>query len=98
MDRTRTFVMTRERTWVMTALSVMVFVLLCWVFADGLLGPSLWNTEDWTASPLITYLMILAIVLAGWYQARSLPEGGLPLRLEGIPQTPGQVNDPAGWR
>jgi thiosulfate dehydrogenase [quinone] large subunit len=90
--------MTRQRTWVLTAISVILFVLLCWIFADGLLGPSLWNAEDWTASPLITYLMILAIVAAGWYQARGLPAEGVPLRLEHAPQTPGQVDDPVGWR
>src|SRR5262249_47861023 len=49
------------------------------------------------ASPLITYLIILAIILAGWYQARSLPAAGIPLQVERS-LTPGQVNDPAGWR
>ena len=29
MDRTTTSMMTRERTWVLTAISVLLFVLLC---------------------------------------------------------------------
>jgi thiosulfate dehydrogenase (quinone) large subunit len=98
MNRTATFVMTRERTWVLTAVSVLLFILLCGIFADGLFAPPLWNGEAWIASPLITYLLILAIVLAGWSQARSIPTTGIALRLERDPAALGQVNDPVGWR
>ena len=97
MDRQATFVMTRERTWVLTAVSVALFILLCWVFEDDLFAPPLWNGENWIASPLITYLLILAIVLAGWVQARSIPTAGIRLRLTPDP-APGQIDDPAGWR
>jgi hypothetical protein len=68
MDRQATFVMTRERTWGLTAISVALFIVLCWVFADDLFAPPLWNGEEWIASPLITYLLVLLIVLAGWSQ------------------------------
>jgi thiosulfate dehydrogenase (quinone) large subunit len=98
MSRTATFVMTRERTWVLTAVSVLLFILLCGIFADGLFAPPLWNGEDWISSPLLTYLLILAIVLAGWSQARSIPTTGIALRLERDPAALGQVNDPVGWR
>jgi thiosulfate dehydrogenase [quinone] large subunit len=98
MDRMKTVVMTRERTWALTAIGVALFILLCWIFEDGLLAPPLWNAEEWIASPLITYLLILAIILAGWYQARGIPEGGVPLRVETTPLTAGQVNDPVEWR
>jgi len=97
MDRQATFVMTRERTWVLTVVSVILFVLLCWIFEDGLLAPPLWNGEAWIASPLITYLLILAIVLAGWFQVRSIPTAGIALRLTPDP-APGQIDDPPGWR
>ena len=97
MNRHATFLMTRERTWVLTILSVVLFVLLCWVFEDGLFAPPLWNGEEWIASPLITYLLILAIVLAGWSQARSIPTAGVALRLTPDP-APGQIDDPRGWR
>src|SRR5215208_6092360 len=98
MNRTATFVMTRERTWVLTAVSVLLFILLCGIFADGLLTPPLWKGDSWIASPLITYLLILAIVLAGWSQARSIPERGIALQLESTPMTPRKINDPVGWR
>ena len=97
MDRHATFRMTRERTWVLTAVSVILFILLCAIFADDLFAPPLWNGEDWISSPLITYLLILAIVLAGWSQARSIPTGGVALRLTPDP-APGQIDDPPGWR
>ena len=64
MNGKRAFVMTRQRTWMLTAISVALFVLLSWIFADGLFSAPLWNGEDWVSSPLITYLLIGVIVLA----------------------------------
>ena len=97
MNRTATSTMTRERTWELTAISVALFILLCWIFADGLLAPPLWNGEDWIASPLLTYLLIVIIILCGWAQARSIPTAGIELGLTSDP-APGQIDDPAGWR
>ena len=98
MNGKRAFVMTRQRTWILTAISVAVFVLLSWIFADGLFRGSLWNGEDWVSSPLITYLLIGVIVLVGWYQASRLPAAGVPLQGETDTMTTGQVADPVGWR
>jgi thiosulfate dehydrogenase [quinone] large subunit len=98
MNRDSTFVMTRSKTWTLTAIAVALFVLLNWLFADGLLGPPLWNAEDWTASPLLTYALILLIIGAGWFQAQRLPAEGVPLRGASDVATPGRVNDPAGWQ
>src|SRR5215210_138176 len=98
MSGKRAFVMTRQRTWILTAISVAVFVLLSWIFADGLFRGPLWNAEDWVSSPLITYLLIGVIVLAGWYQASRLPAGGVPLQGETGAMPAGQVADPVGWR
>ena len=91
-------VMTRQRTWILTAISVALFVLLSGIFADGLFRGPLWNTEDWVSSPLITYLLIGVIVLVGWYQAPRLPAAGIPLQAESEAMTAGQVADPVGWR
>jgi len=98
MNGKRAFVMTRQRTWLLTAISVAVFVLLSWIFADGLFRGPLWNAEDWVSSPLITYLLIGVIVLVGWYQASRLPATGIPLQPETDAMTSGQVADPVGWR
>ena len=99
MNRQTSFVMTQGKTWALTVISVALFVLLCWLFGDGLLGPPLWNAEEWTASPLITYVLILLIIGAGWFQAQRIPAEGIPLRAASYSvATPGQVDDPAGWR
>jgi thiosulfate dehydrogenase (quinone) large subunit len=98
MNGKRAFVMTRQRTWILTAISVAVFVLLSWIFADGLFRGPLWNAEDWVSSPLITYLLIGVIVVVGWYQASRLPAAGIPLQAETLATTSGQVADPVGWR
>src|SRR5215210_2215347 len=98
MNRTAMSTMTRERTWALTAISVILFVLLSWIFDDGLLAPPLWHGENWISSPLLTYLLIAVIILCGWSQARGIPERGLEFRLERTPTTIGLINDPAGWR
>jgi thiosulfate dehydrogenase [quinone] large subunit len=98
MNRKRAFVMTRQRTWMLTAISVALFVLLSWIFADGLFSAPLWNSEDWISSPLITYLLIAVIVLAGWYQASRLPEEGVSLSQPDATLSRGQIEDPVGWR
>lgn len=98
MDRSHTFLMTRERTYILTAVSLVVFVLLSWIFADGLFSLPLWNGEDWVSSPLITYLMIALIAIAGWQQAQRMPAEGIPLRFGAAAMTPGQVDDPIRWQ
>ena len=98
MNGKRGFVMTRQRTWMLTAISVALFVLLSWIFADGLFTAPLWNSEDWVSSPLITYLLVGVIVLAGGYQASRLPEEGVSLSQPGASLARGQVEDPISWR
>ena len=74
MHCTSIVTMTRERTWALTAIAVALFVLLSAIFGESLFTAPLWRSDDWIASPLITYtLLILAIILAGWYQARGFP-------------------------
>jgi thiosulfate dehydrogenase [quinone] large subunit len=92
------FLMTRQRTWTLTAVSVALFILLSGVFADGLIRAPLWNSEDWISSPLITYALIAVILLAGWYQALQLPATGVLLRVGTTSETPGQVQDPLRWQ
>ncbi len=98
MERSRTLLMTRERTYVLTAIAVVLFLLLSWIFADGLFTPPIWNGEDWVSSPLISYVLIVLIVAAGWYQAQQLPAEGIALRFGAASMTPGQVDDPIRWQ
>lgn len=92
MSRRTSFVITREQTWAITAASIVLFIVLNWLFADGLFSMPLWNAEDWASSSLLTYIMIAVIIAAGWYQAKSLPADGITMRLGG-----GEVT-PARWK
>jgi len=98
MNASTGFLMTRQRTWTLTAASVALFIVLSGVFADGLFRAPLWNGEDWISSPLITYALIAVILLAGWYQAQQLPAAGVRLRVDTSSETPGQVQDPLRWQ
>ena len=98
MGRRTSFVITREQTWAITAASVVLFIILNWLFADGMFSLPLWNAEEWVSSSLLTYVMIALIILAGWRQATTLPAQGITMRLGGGEVTPGQVEDPLIWR
>jgi len=98
MNASTGFLMTRQRTWTLTAVSVALFILLSGVFADALFRAPLWNSEDWISSPLITYVLIAVILLAGWYQTQQLPAAGVRLRVDTTSETPGQVQDPLRWQ
>jgi thiosulfate dehydrogenase [quinone] large subunit len=89
-----TATVTRSATYRLTALAAVLFLLLCWLFGDGLLSGALWNAERWIDSPLITYLLLALIVLAGVLQANRLPPGGLTLRFSRDEATPGQTAEP----
>lgn len=95
--------MTRQKTYILTAMSAGLFVLLCWAFADGLFkvdGDSLWNSEVISESTIWTYVLLALIVVAGVYQARKLPESGIDITpsSEATLATPGQVDDPIWWK
>ena len=89
--------MTRQRTYALTAAAAGLYAFLCWVFADGLFTGTLWNADAVAESVIWTYAMLAAIVAAGLYQARSLPEEGV--EMAHVPgETSGQIDDPIGWR
>jgi thiosulfate dehydrogenase [quinone] large subunit len=92
--------MTRTKTYVLTAASAVVYVLLCWIFADGLfdLRNHAWESEAIFTSAIWTYVYLALIVLAGVYQARQLPEKGIEIKTGVAEDTPGQVHDPTIWR
>jgi thiosulfate dehydrogenase [quinone] large subunit len=91
--------MTRNRAYALTAGSAVLYFLLCWIFADGLFTNTFINTDALAESSALTYLLLGAIVVAGLYQARRLPEAGVDLTPAPTPvSTPGQVDDPVLWK
>jgi thiosulfate dehydrogenase [quinone] large subunit len=93
--------MTRQRTYILTAISVGIYLLLCWAFADGLYSlDHLWNSDVYSESTIWTYVLLALIVVAGMYQARKLPESGIAINptSDAALATPGQVDDPIWWK
>jgi thiosulfate dehydrogenase (quinone) large subunit len=90
--------LTRTGTWVLTAVAAALYLVFNWLFADGLLTGAGAEEVAWYSSPVITWVLFLAIIAAGAYQASRLPESGLPLALPHDHVTPGQTDDPRWWR
>ncbi|MCC6793136.1 MAG: hypothetical protein IT336_15720, partial [Thermomicrobiales bacterium] len=59
--------MTRSRMYVLTAASALLYVLLCWIFADGLFTATFIDTHAWSSSSALTWLLLAAIIGAGLY-------------------------------
>ncbi|HEY7031532.1 MAG TPA: hypothetical protein VH482_09410 [Thermomicrobiales bacterium] len=90
--------MTRNRTYLLTAASAGLYALLCWVFADGLFTGKFWNSDAIATSSVWTYVMLAAIIAAGYYQAQRLPADGIVTKPQIDTTTPGQVDDPVAWK
>jgi thiosulfate dehydrogenase (quinone) large subunit len=90
--------MTKQTTYVLTAVSVVLYLLLSWIFGDRALLTSFWNSDEWHSSALITYVLAALIVVAGVLQAQRLGDRGVNMdRPATSPQTVGQVRDPRIW-
>jgi hypothetical protein len=90
--------MTQRGTYILTAVAAGLYLFLSWAFADGLFSFSnFWNSDEVSSSSLFTYLMVIAIVLAGYQIARNIPaeEAQQDVRRD---VDPGQIPDPALWR
>lgn len=89
--------MTRNRTYLLTAVSAGLFALLCWIFADGMFTNSFWNSEAIAGSTLWTYVLLVAIVAAGIYQAQQIPAEGVVTQPT-TDKSAGQTDDPVTWK
>jgi thiosulfate dehydrogenase [quinone] large subunit len=92
--------MTRQRTYILTAISAVLYVALCWIFADGLFKAPFWNSDAIAESPIWTYVLLGLIIGAGVYQMSRIPEEGVDIgsASDAAMDTPGQVDDPAWWK
>lgn len=90
--------MTRNRAYALTAISAGLYVLLAWIFADGLFSTGNFvNTDVLSSSSLLSYALLATIVVAGVYQARQLPAAGVDLTTA-TETGHGQVDDPVSWK
>jgi thiosulfate dehydrogenase [quinone] large subunit len=91
--------MTRTKTYLLTAVSALLFLFLSWAFADGLFAvDNLFSSEYYTESTIITYVLFASIILAGFLQARRLPADGIATPVASQTGTPGQTDDPTVWK
>ncbi|MEX1158283.1 MAG: hypothetical protein WEC79_05070, partial [Thermomicrobiales bacterium] len=91
--------MTRTKTYILTAVSALLFLFLSWAFADGLFNTgNLFSGHYYAEYTIITYLMLASIVVAGIVQARRLPEDGVDIRPATATTTTGQTDDPTTWK
>ena len=89
--------MTRNRAYALTAVSAGLYVLLCWTFADGLFTGAA-NPHYYSESSILTWALLAIIVAAGIYSAQRLPAEGVAIDPETDTTTPGQTEDPKGWK
>ncbi|MCC7168724.1 MAG: hypothetical protein IT565_14255, partial [Rhodospirillales bacterium] len=91
--------MTRTKTYVLTAVSALLYVFLAWVFADGLFDPgNLFSGEYYSDYTVWTYLLLALIIGAGVYQAQKLPAEGVKIEIDEPSETAGQTDDPKLWK
>ena len=86
--------------YALTAVSAGLYVFLCWAFADGLFslsGSALWNSDAIIGSTIWTYIMLAAIIVAGWYEASRIPVEGVQVTVS-RDVSPGQMDDPGFWK
>ena len=90
--------MNRSSTYLLTGVSVILYLLLTWVFGDRELLTNLWNSEEWHSSALITWLLAAVIIVAGFLQAQKLGDRGVDVdRPATATLTVGQSRDPRLW-
>jgi thiosulfate dehydrogenase [quinone] large subunit len=90
--------MTKQGTYVLTAISAILFVVLCWAFADGLFFENFFDTETISNSAIFTWILLAAIIAAGLYQAQRIPSEGVNLTPTSGVQRAGQTDDPHLWK
>jgi thiosulfate dehydrogenase [quinone] large subunit len=90
--------MTRKGTYVLTAFSALLFVVLTWAFADGEFTKNVFNSKEIAASSIWTYVFLGLIVLGGLYQARQLPADGVSTATATEDIKQGQTDDPRVWK
>ena len=89
--------MTRNRMYSLTGISVVIFILLNWIFADGMFNGTFWDSEAIANSTIWTYVLLIVIAAAGFLQAQRLPTTAEPIQVGSVTGD-GQIDDPVFWK
>ncbi len=100
--------MTRQRMYILTAFSALLYLFLNWAFADDMftlgnlfsmeLGEGENVTDYVTNMTVFTYLFLALIIIAGVWQAQRIPAEGVNVLPATATKTEGQVDDPKLWK
>ncbi len=91
--------MNRTKTYILTAVSAVLFIVLAWAFADGLFAlDNVFSGEYYSEYTAITFILLALIVAAGYLQAQRLPADGVTTLPATETRTAGQTDDPAIWK
>jgi len=90
--------MTRNRLYMLTTISAVLFVFLNWAFADEMFTRTFWDSNAIINSTIWTYVLLALIVGAGLYQARTLPVEGVTILTGSEPENMGNTEDPRFWK
>ncbi|MGC4192592.1 MAG: DoxX family membrane protein [Thermomicrobiales bacterium] len=94
-------IMTRQRTWRVTAVAAAIYVALGIVFGEAFFTGPFWDGSAIFASSSVHTLGLLAIIVCGWMQVRRVPEQGVRMRapLDTAARRGSHVfDDPMSWK
>jgi thiosulfate dehydrogenase [quinone] large subunit len=90
--------MTQRGAYILTGISAGLYLFLSWAFADGLFSfDNFWNSDEYSGSSVFTYLMLAAILAAGYRFAQTRPAVREP-EVAVAQAAPGEVRDPVLWQ
>ncbi len=93
-----TAIMTRQKSYLLTGIAVVLYIALGIVFADGFFTGTFWNSDSIFGSSFLSWLLLTAIVVAGIVEARRIPAEGVTIGTGTTTTAPGQVDDPGIWK
>ncbi|MGN6031943.1 MAG: hypothetical protein ACTHQE_09790 [Thermomicrobiales bacterium] len=94
-------IMTRQRTWRLTALAAATYVALGIVFGEAFFTGPFWDGSAVFGSAGVHLLGLAAIVGCGWMQARRMPDRGVRLRTpadSAVRKGPHAFDEPVQWK
>jgi thiosulfate dehydrogenase [quinone] large subunit len=92
------FAMTRQKTYILTAVAAALYIALAIAFADDLFTGTFFDGDSIFGSTWLSYALLALIVIGGIAQASQIPEGGVTIGIPSHDQSEGQVDDPMTWK
>ena len=92
------FIMTRQKTYILTAISAALYVALAIAFADDLFTGTFFDSDAIFGSTWVSYALLALVIVGGIAQARRVPEAGVTIGSRTKDQSEGQIDDPSTWK